>query len=124
MPYKDPEKQRVNNRERQRRYQERHRGVISERTDSPGVHDGPSFPIVPTILPESTPDIGLVPECESPVIECGVVERCVYCGKVLPELESPRSDDGVCLQCSTSVARSAVLKDMGYGGHVPPVEDG
>jgi len=57
-------------------------------------------------------------------VSSGVVERCVYCGKVLPELESPRSDDGVCLQCSTSVARSAELKDMGYGGHVPPVEDG
>ena len=102
MPYKAPEKQRASNRERQRRFYERHK---AERASSS-----------PVVIPESIPDIGLVPDCESPVI--AVVERCVYCGRVLPE---QLDGEKVCLQCSTSVVRSKVLKDMGYSGHVPPV---
>jgi len=76
------------------------------------------------------PDVGLPEGCKSaeelgfgelnPVIKpgdeayvsSGVVEHCVYCGRVLPELESPRKGGGVCLQCS-------VVK-VGHTGHRPP----
>ena len=75
MSYKDEERAKEANRERQRRYREKAllKGVTSE-----GVTGG--------ALPESvTPNL----------------ELCRTCGELLPPLERPRKYPGMCLPCVT-----------------------